>query len=94
MWERTTWETGRATSGAEERKARNEERGSSVEEEEERWRAWGKRLTSDLSGGSPKLFGAGRSAAPRVGDWWVKGLGWDLGSSDSLQERGGEARRG
>lgn len=67
MWERTTWETGRATSGAEERKARNEEKGSSVEEEG-RWRVWGKRLTSDLSGGSPKLFGAGRSAAPRGGD--------------------------
>lgn len=51
MWGRTTWETGRAMSGAEERKGQNEERGSSVEEEH--WRVWGKRLTSDLSGGSP-----------------------------------------
>lgn len=55
MWERTTWGTGRARSGAEARKGRNEERGPSAEgeEEEEHWRAWGKRLTSDLSGGSP-----------------------------------------
>lgn len=51
MWVRTMLETDRVMSGAEERKARNEEKGSSVEEEH--WRAWGKRLTFDLSGGSP-----------------------------------------
>lgn len=51
MWARMTLETDRVMSGAEERKARNEEKGSSVEEEH--WRAWGKRLTFDLSGGSP-----------------------------------------
>lgn len=50
MWERTTLGTDRAMSGAEERKAQNEERGSSVEEEH--WRVWGRRLTFDLSGGS------------------------------------------
>lgn len=61
MWERTAWGTGRAASGTEGRKGRSEERGSSVEEQQEeeeggegeRWRARGKRLTSDLLGGSP-----------------------------------------
>lgn len=92
MWARTTLEIDRVMSGAEERKARNEEKGSSVEEEH--WRAWGKRLTFDLSGGSPSLFGAGRSAAPRGGGYLVRGPGWDLGSSDSLRACGGEVTKG
>lgn len=86
-WERKRWETGRAASEAEGRRARSAERGSS--EAEGRWMAWGRRPTFDRPGGSPWPSAAGRSAAQRGGDRWRREPGQDSECSDSLRVFGG-----
>lgn len=86
------WETGRAASGVEGRKAQSVEMGSSVEEG--RWMVWGRRLTFDLQGGSPWPSAVGRSAARQGGGHWERAPGRDFGSSDSLRVCGGVGMRG
>lgn len=60
-WGKMRWGTGRAASGAEERKDRSGERGSSVEEAH--WTVWDKKMTFDLLGGSSWPSAAVRSVA-------------------------------
>lgn len=86
------WETDRARSGVEEKKAQSGERGSFVVVGH--WTVWDTKLTSDLLGGSPWPSVAVRSAALPGGAHLERAPAWDLESSDNLLECGDVGMKG